>query len=247
DVGVLRNGIWGAITRAIGEQESAPVAHEFADRDKFATALVDALARQSGVVWLVFDDVHEVTDRPALQQLETLLRAAPATLRMIMCGRRAPELALHRLRIEGRLREIHAADLAFTHDDAAQVLAAHGARLPEPVVGRVMELTEGWPVAVRLAALALSERDRHTGTVESVITADRAVIDYLNREVISELTIEQQDFLLCTCVCESFDSALATELTRRADAPDVLASLVSSGALVRPAERQDWYRQQPFL
>ena len=45
-------------------------------------------------------------------------------------------LGLHRLRLEGELAEIRAADLKFTLAEAGQLLAAAGVELPGPVLAR---------------------------------------------------------------------------------------------------------------
>ena len=44
----------------------------------------------------------------------------------MLSARADPALPLHVLRVRGRLAEIRAADLAFTEDEAAALLAAHG-------------------------------------------------------------------------------------------------------------------------
>ena len=65
-------------------------------------------------IWLVIDDVHELRSAEALRQLELLLMRAPAGLRFVLATRHDLRLGLHRLRLEGELTEIRAADLRFT-------------------------------------------------------------------------------------------------------------------------------------
>ncbi|HJQ44891.1 MAG TPA: AAA family ATPase, partial [Amycolatopsis sp.] len=242
DASSLRRGVLAALAHAVGVAPGWLV-----DDDVFVPALAEVVQRQPDGVWLVLDDVHALTARSALDVLETLLRLAPANLRVVLCGRRMPDVGLHRLRIEGRLRQVRAADLAFTAEEAAQVISADGVRLSDADLARVIALAQGWPAAVRLAAIALNDRDRRTGTLEYLVTADRAVTDYVNREVMSEFSDDQRDFLIATCICETFGPALATELTGRADAPRVLQSLVGFEALVSSAGRAEEHRQHPFV
>src|SRR5258708_32869504 len=82
----------------------------------------------------------------------------PAELWMVLAGRHDLRLGLHRLRLEGELTELRAADLRFTVAEARELLAAAGVDLPGPGLGMVDERTEGWAAGVRVAALAPAGR-----------------------------------------------------------------------------------------
>ena len=77
-------------------------------------------------IWLVIDDLHELGSAEALRQLELLLMRAPAELRFLLVTRHDLRLGLHRLRLEGELTEIRAANLRFTLDEARALLEAAG-------------------------------------------------------------------------------------------------------------------------
>src|SRR6202045_4148834 len=82
-------------------------------------------------LWLVIDDMHELRSAEALAQLELLVMRGPAELRLVLVTRRDVRLGLHRLRLEGQLTEIRAADLLFTVDEARTLFEAAGVELPE--------------------------------------------------------------------------------------------------------------------
>src|SRR5260370_309730 len=65
-------------------------------------------------------------------------------------------LGLHRLRLEGELTELRAADLRFSLAEARELLAAAGVELPGPALGTLYERAEGWVAGLRLAALSLA-------------------------------------------------------------------------------------------
>ncbi|TNC21885.1 LuxR C-terminal-related transcriptional regulator [Amycolatopsis alkalitolerans] len=247
EAAMLCAGILHAVGRATGTAGRSGSSRYPVEVAALLVSLAEMVDTQPSRVWLVLDDVHRVTDRPALRVLESLLHWPSRNLRIVVCGRWMPELGLARLSVASRLREIRAADLAFTREETETVVLANGGRLRGDDLGGLMALTEGWPVAVRLAALALPRRGRQAGTVEFLVMADRAVIDYLNREVLSELSADQQELLLTTCVCDTFDSNLATALTGRAGTPEVLRSLLSLDGLVQPSGPDDTYRLHPFL
>ena len=85
-------------------------------------------------IWLVIDDVHELGSAEALRQLELLVMRAPPELRFVLATRHDVRLGLHRLRLEGELTEIRAADLRFTLEEARELFAAAGVQLPEPAL-----------------------------------------------------------------------------------------------------------------
>src|SRR6202167_4923649 len=106
-------------------------------------------------VWLVIDDLHELRSAHALRQLELLVMRAPAELRFVFASRRDPQLGLHRLRLDGELTEIRAADLRFTLGESRDLLDAAGVQLPDSALALLYERTEGWAAGLRLAALSL--------------------------------------------------------------------------------------------
>jgi LuxR family transcriptional regulator, maltose regulon positive regulatory protein len=84
-------------------------------------------------VWLVIDDLPELRSAHALRQLELLVMRAPAELRFVLASRRDPQLGLHRLRLDGELTEIRAADLRFTLEESRDLLAEVLGRQPKQV------------------------------------------------------------------------------------------------------------------
>ena len=111
-----------------------------AEPDLDGWAMVERLLADLGAlrdrIWLVIDDVHELASSEALRQLELLVMRGPAELRFVLATRRDVRLGLHRLRLEGDLTEIRAADLRFTADEARALLEAAGVALPASALAR---------------------------------------------------------------------------------------------------------------
>ena len=91
-----------------------------------AEGLLKDLAPLEDRLWLVIDDVHELGSE-VLRQLELLVMRAPPELRFVLATRHDVRLGLHRLRLEGELAEIRAADLRFTLAEARELFEAAGA------------------------------------------------------------------------------------------------------------------------
>jgi LuxR family transcriptional regulator, maltose regulon positive regulatory protein len=103
--------------------------------------LLEDLGSLEDPVWLVIDDLHELWSTEALSQLELLLMRSPAQLRFVLATRQDQRLGLHRLRLEGGLTEIRAADLRFTPAEARALLDGAGVRLSEAALAQLVERT----------------------------------------------------------------------------------------------------------
>ena len=145
--------------------------------------LLADLAAVEGPLWLVIDDVHELGPE-ALRQLELLIMRAPAQLRFTLAARHDLRLGLHRLRLDGELAEIRAADLKFTLAEAGQLLAAAGIELPDPALRLLYDRTEGWAAGLRLAALALAGHPDPARFAAEFSGTERTVAEYLLAEVL---------------------------------------------------------------
>ena len=135
-------------------------------------------------IWLVIDDLHELGSAEALRQLELLLMRAPAELRFLLVTRHDLRLGLHRLRLEGELTEIRAANLRFTLDEARALFEAAGVQLSESALALVHERTEGWAAGLRLAALSLVRHPDPERFAAEFSGSERTVAEYLLAEVL---------------------------------------------------------------
>lgn len=199
----------------------------------FLAEFVETVAGLGAPVTLVLDDVHELPEGDVLDTLADLLASLPAELRLVLGTRRDPSLPLHRLKLDGRLAEIRARELAFDRDEVEQILRRQGIDVSEQVLTALMRRTEGWPAAVRLAIIALLEHDDPSQFVERFAGDDRGVADYLVAEILQRLPDDTVRFLLDVSVAEELSAELAGRLSGRADAGAVLEDLEHANALVQ--------------
>ncbi|MFF4890492.1 LuxR C-terminal-related transcriptional regulator [Micromonospora chersina] len=210
--------------------------------------LAAALAARERPVLLVLEDLHRVTDPAALAGLEFLLRHTEGRLRVVAGARTDPPLALHRWRLAGELTEIGPAELAFTPDEVADLLVAHGVPLPAAAVPRLAERTGGWPAGLRFAALALRAQADPARAVDRFTGDQPDVAGYLRDEVLAPLDPAARDVLRRSAVAAAVCADLADAVTGRPDAGQVLADLAREGGFVqRDGSSPPWYRCQPLL
>ncbi|MGZ8650406.1 MAG: hypothetical protein ACXW08_17540, partial [Solirubrobacteraceae bacterium] len=214
-------------------------------RHRDAATLADAIGAALEVgtsQTLVLDDVHNVRG-PALDVIRRLLTDEGEGLRLVLASRSDPDLGLARLRLEERLLEVHAAELAFTEEEATVMLRAAGLDLDPSQVERLVARTEGWAAGLRLAAMSAVRAPDPERFLAEFAGDDRAVADYLTEEVLALLSPGIREFLLRTSVVDRVCGELADALTGGHDGGRTLQHLEHEGALIVCLDRRGrWFR-----
>jgi LuxR family transcriptional regulator, maltose regulon positive regulatory protein len=205
------------------------------DDHVFVLRLAAALAGQDPPVTLVLDDLHLLTDPQVLRELDFVLRNAGAGLRLAVTSRIDPLLPLHRYRVSGQLAEIRAADLAFSSDEAGQLLAQHGITLPADSLECLVRRTEGWAAGLRLAALSMDAHPDPGQFVAELAAEHSALTGYLVEEVLSAQPAQTRDVLLCTSILEGVSIDAAIEVTGDEQAAGILSAVARANAFIQPA------------
>jgi LuxR family maltose regulon positive regulatory protein len=243
-------GVLQALARATGDDAVAALAVSPREPMKISVvlpALVDALAGRRQPVVLVLDDFHQVIDA-VHDDLERLARFPPPALRLVIVTRADPPIGLGRLRLDGRLAEVRASDLAFTLDEAAALFAALGIVLAPEDLATLWRRTEGWAAALRLAAVSLVDHPQPRDFIEHFAGTDATISDYLVSEVLARQPVELRDFLLRTSIVDTLSVDLADALTGTTDAHAMLGRLEHGGVLTTPLdEHGTWHRYHPLF
>lgn len=205
--------------------------------------LLKDLASLDEQVWLVVDDLHELRSTEALRQLELLLLRAPDQLRFVLATRHDLPLGLHRVRLEGQLTEIRAADLRFTLEEARALLEAAEVRLPDTALALLHARTEGWAAGLRLAALLLAGHPDPDRFAAEFAGSERTVAEYLLAEVLERQSESVRRLLLRTSVLEQVNGELADLLTGGSGGERILHDLERANAFVVSLDaRRSWFR-----
>jgi DNA-binding SARP family transcriptional activator len=125
-----------------------------------AGLLCESIERSAGERTLIVDDLERLDDDDsATELLRALCLQAPPTLHLVLSGRRLPGLGLGRLRSHGEVAEVSAADLAFSLDEAADLLAARLGPEARVLAQRCRTITAGWAAALQLTIDRLERLD----------------------------------------------------------------------------------------
>ncbi|MBO0848187.1 MAG: AAA family ATPase [Pseudonocardia sp.] len=198
----------------------------------FVASVVEALSVLPEPIRLVFDDLHELTDRDALHGLAALVRDRPARLRLVLATRADPPLPLGRLRLAGQLCEMRVRELAFSAEEAADLFVRAEMPVDEEWVRVLLEQTEGWAAGLWLAARSMREAEDPDLFVNDLVGSGRAISEYLVGEVLSRIPPEVLEVLEAVSVCDQPAAPLAVAVSGRREAGDLLAALEDETSLV---------------
>ena len=195
-------------------------------------------------VILVLDDYHLIDATAVQAGLAFLLDHLPRRVQLVIGTRADPRLPLARLRAQGDLLEIRAADLRFTAEEAAAYLTGSmGLALTVHDIAALEGRTEGWIVALQLAALSLQGREDAAGFIGTFAGDDRFVVDYLVEEVLLRQSARVRRFLLHTSILRRLTGPLCDALTGDEDGATTLEALERTNLFVVPLDDQRrWYR-----
>ena len=185
-----------------------------------ATLTAAALALPGATV--VLDDVPSGSGGRGLAALSAVLAQVP-NLRLVACARVAtgPALGpfLAGFRTDGGLTEIGPTELAFTPEEAADLLRLNGVGLSTPVHESLVERTGGWAAALCLAVRTIGTAADPAAAAARFDGDGDAAVEFFRYEVMPRLEPADRDLLLRTSFAETVSAELADALTGAAE-PD---------------------------
>jgi LuxR family maltose regulon positive regulatory protein len=215
--------------------------------DVVLTEMINILAQMKSHYVLVLDDYHVITVPEIHETVATFIGHLPDTIHVILLSRGDLPLPLARLRGQGDLFELRAADLRFSLDETQHFLRQVLRFAPSPqFVASLQARTEGWIVGVKFIALALQERldeqacDRF---LETFSGSYRHILEYLVGDVLATQPEAFQTFLLQTAILKRLNGSLCDAVTERSDSDVWLEQLERGGLFIEPLDGAgEWYR-----
>ena len=137
-----------------------------------------ALATAAHPLVVVIDDIQLLHNQECLDALMMLVDHLGEGSQLVVAGRGAPRLPVARLRAEGRVVELGPEALAMDRHEAGALLQAAELQLSDAEVAELVRRTEGWPVALYLAALSMKATGSKPGAAAALGGGDRFLVDY---------------------------------------------------------------------
>ena len=205
--------------------------------------LAAAMAAMTQPVALVLDHVELLNSQQCLDVVAELAAQLPRGSQLLLASRVRPPLPVALLRAQGRVMELGTEELAMQHQEAVALLEGAGVQLDDTEVNLLIKRTEGWPVGLYLAALALRAGGPPATAELKFSGDDRFMADYLWSELLDQLPPERVVFLTRTAVLERLSGPQCDAVLETTGSSAVLASLEASNLLLVPLDRRrQWYR-----
>lgn len=238
---------------------SGPVEHVAVDAADEQTAasmqsVLDGLRRRAAAraedpALVLVVDCGDLCLTPELgDSLDRVIRDDAARIRIVLLTRADPPMPLHSYRLAEMLTEIRAADLAFTAEEATELMRRENLDLAPVEVAELRARTDGWPAGLAFAAMNLAG----TADIAQTIRAFRGDIGnvsaFLMTEVLQAQPAVQREFLLRTCIVDQLWPALAEALTSRVCDRRSLEFMSHENAFIRRVPGTDGcYRYQSLF
>ncbi len=156
-------------------------------------------------------------------------------------------LGLHRLRLEGELTEIRAADLRFTLGEARALLARPGCGCRIPALAQLHQRTEA-AAGLRLGALSLARYPDPERAAAEFSGSERTAAEYLLAEALDRQSEPVRRLLVRTSVLEWVPGPLADVLAGDSGAERILQDLERAGVSVAALDvRRSCFRYHQML
>ena len=211
------------------------------------TSLLNEIVSGSREIILILDDYHAISDQTIHESMLFLLDHLPERLHLVIATRTDPELPLSRLRVRGQLLEIRTSDLRFSQEEAAGFLLQRMTLpLSDEDVATLQQRTEGWIAGLQLAALSLRKQQNLAGWIADFSGSYRYLMDYVQQDILAQLSVSLQHFLLQTSILTRMNAdlcqAITMSLTIQAS-QEMLEEVERDNLFVVPLDEQrQWYR-----
>ncbi|MEX1147788.1 MAG: AAA family ATPase, partial [Sphingomonadales bacterium] len=203
------------------------------------TALVNRLADNPEPLVIFLDEYNRARSDGTDSLFRLLTRQAPPHVHFVIASRLRPEIDIENLRVQGDLIEFQADDLRFSEEETAELLSQAGMRLDPAELHRLLDRTEGWPIALQMARLWLGNDSRRASMVADFSGRTSDLARYMTEQVLSELPEDQQAFLLETSILDRINGDLANAVTGRRDGWPLLELFHEKSLFLIP-ENDDW-------
>jgi LuxR family maltose regulon positive regulatory protein len=209
-----------------------------------ALDLIERIACTPAPFVLFVDEAESIQSAASLAVLRQVIENLPEGCRIVIGSRTMPDIGAPRLLARGQLLVIDPMQLRFSITETGDFLRdKRGLKLAGADIARLQGVTEGWPVALWLASLALERSDRSVELVSHFSGSHAVVADYLAEEVLAQQSQSVREFLVRTSILHHFNAPLCDAVRGQRDSREMLDSLQRSNLFVqRISEDGEWFR-----
>jgi LuxR family transcriptional regulator, maltose regulon positive regulatory protein len=232
---------------ALGQTPAASATAAPSTRRAAVSRLLAASLTSPGRTLLFLDDYERLGG--ALDDLvRQLIERASPRLHLVIGSRVQPDIGLAELRAKRVLAELGPADLRMGFQEAQRLLA-HGERpVTEGDVALLLQRTEGWPIALRMAGDFVQSHPDAAAPLTAFSGRADELATYLYEAILRTLPPDEQQALLAVGCLPRVCGALLNVLADRRDGGALLQRFAQHNVLLsRLDDEAQWYRLHPLL
>ena len=190
------------------------------------------------------DNLNCCTD-PALRRLiDQLAFYSRSSIQLVLSSTRDIPFDSSRAELQGMLQRLGPEELAFDNEDIDQFLGPTlSQKIGQAGIEAIARRTEGWPAAVRMMQIILSNAKQPDVALASFSGSDTALTHLLNQQVLSGFSDELREFVFCVAQLRSFNLEMCREVIGKRGVERHLAYLIERNIFVIPLDRnRNWHR-----
>lgn len=188
---------------------------------------------------IFFDNLEAIRNPAVLGLIARGIEALATNCCIFIASRTAPPIGLAKLAARDQLNSIQIADLRFNESETRDFFVKHlDSEILDEQTRQLYRRTDGWPVALKLAALALHGKTNAEQHIANFSGTNAAVAAYLAEEVLISLPASTQDFLLQSSIFDEISVSICDRVLQRSDSKAVLDDLQARNLFVSNSNEQ---------
>ena len=195
--------------------------------------IIHSIAEARERVVLILDEFEALGPEAVERVIHPILEYAPDNLHVSIATRVDSALRIARLEARGQVVRIGASRLAFTLADLTAILSD---QCDPAAMQRLFNLTQGWPVAIRMIRSACDIEATVAHMLADAAFVASRLASYLADEVLRGIDQNSQEFLMDISLIDQVDCELADYLRERRDSHALFQSLSLLDAFVQPVD-----------
>ncbi len=212
------------------------------DLNRWLTLFINELCEIGEPMLMVIDDFHLVDHVFHINyMMEKIIEFLPPHVHLIIATRTRPKWSnLNKLKMTAQLCEITEDDLVFSEEEIAVFYEDYYSKLlSDEEVDNIVQITEGWAIAINLLAMHMTETEILSITAMKPALHD--LFSYLSDEVFKNMVEEQRRWLLSFSIFPVFSEQLVNDFFGE-EATRVLQELAGRHVFIQPLGENSTYR-----
>jgi len=195
-------------------------------------------------VFLFIDNLDACHDETLSSLIEILISRTGNKFYLLLAATRQPSINLYRPMLEGMVSKYGFEELMLDTDGVRAMFTDKlNSRLSTEDIDRALQISEGWPAALRLMQIILGKADDPSALLQVFTGADVDLAQMLNDQLISGFEPSFREFLFSISLVKSFTVSLCQYLTSNSTAEAYVKRMISDNLFIIPLSRNcDEYR-----